>query len=368
MQRFLLSLLLFAFAANAGGAAAKPFRRVLVLTGGSLEFGTYLGVLRGLQSEGWEPDLVVTTCGSSMIAALLQSQPTAQDAEDFFFSADFYEALHTSTHVDKGSGLRALSRVYLKDNRKHFPHIFGRTILDVSVPSPLPSFSKPLDSVHPRVLMLATRMHHGAEVQGQAWSKLGPGVLQEVFLTDHDTAALIPPFTSPLNEWSNRIASETAVLSDWDTWQAFRVSIADPYLLAPLPIGEDHFATGAIDIVPVELATSLGDDVIITSTGDMESANSRGFENLFGFGQNERARWARAQQREGLRWVDLNDDVKVYRESGISPILSGWLPLPGQFLRIKDHMPKSYDEFVRKMRSEFQYGASRAAEALRPSN
>lgn len=216
--------------------------------------------------------------------------------------------------------------------------------------------------------MLATRMHQGAEVQGQAWSKLGPGALQEVFLTDHDTATRLPEFNSPLSAWSDRIAPETTVFSDWDTWTAFRVSIADPYLLAPLPIGEDHFATGAIDIVPVELATTLGDDVIITSTGDMENANSRGFENLFGFGQNERARWARSQRREGLRWVDLNDDVQVYREAGISPVLSGWLPIPGQFLRIKDHMPKSYEEFARKMRAEYRYGAARAVKTLHPSN
>lgn len=89
MQRFLLSLLLLAVCANTASAVAKPFNRVLVLTGGSLEFGTYLGVLRGLQKEGWEPDLIVTTCGSSMVAALIQSYPTAQDAEDAFFHATF---------------------------------------------------------------------------------------------------------------------------------------------------------------------------------------------------------------------------------------------------------------------------------------
>lgn len=349
---FGLGLLLLAITSE-----AKPFRRVLVLTGGSLEVGTHLGVWSGLVESGWTPDLVITTCGSSMLSAFIQSEPNPAAVRAGLFSEEFYEAMRTSAVVQRSSGLAALWRVYLRDNPSHVPHVFGRTILDVPLASPMASLSKPFDAHHPAVLMVASRLSFGPEHQGKRWSRVGDGVLEEVFLTDDETAARIPPFVSPLAALSPRIAPKTEAIGGWDVWEAMRASISDPYLLAPFPVGDSYYATGAIDLVPVELALALGDDVMVTYTGRMGRANSRGFKNLFGFDQNKRGEVAREITHENLRWIDLSDDTDHYRENGISPVLGG-------FFRIVDNMPETYEGFVEKLQSQYDFASERSIEAL----
>ncbi|MBS1986044.1 MAG: hypothetical protein JST16_17925 [Bdellovibrionales bacterium] len=360
-------LLLLALAIIATGAQAKPFRRVLVLTGGSLEFATRLGVWSGLQEAGWVPDLVITTCGSSLMGTFIQSERNPQAVREALFSEEFYTALRASTQMEDSSGLAAIWRIYFQDNDQHFPHIFGRTIVDVPVEAPMRLVDKRFDSHHPRVIMLAAKLAYGPEAQGKAWSELTQPSIQEVFLTDHDTATRIPRLTSPLAAWSPRIAPTTEAISGWNVWEASRTAFADPYLLRPVQIDGAYYATGGIDLVPVEIAKALGDDVLITYTAPMGGAPTRAFKNLFGFDQIKRGRQARAAVGENLRWIDLSDDADVYKKYGISTKLDGFwsfIPLPGLFLELKDRMPRTYEEFLDKTQHQYDYGAERAREAL----
>lgn len=363
MQRVLSSLLLFVSLS----AAAKPFNRVLVLTGGSMEFFTRLGVWSALQEEGWVPDVVITTCGSSLMGAFVQATPDFREARDMMFSELFYEGLKSSTRLDNRSGTDLFRRVFLQDDRGHYPHLFGRTILDVDLASPRDWLEQHFTGTRPRLIMTAARLDYGQEVEGKKWSELNQKSIHEVLLTDDDTAARLPHFESPLAQWSPRIYPEVEVRTGWELWTAARASFAEPYLVAPMTIDGETYSTGAIDILPVELAQSLGDDVIMTYTGQMPDMQARAFENLFGFKQNDRGRQARATSAAGFRWVDLSDDRDVNKENGLSPAVPAanqFIPVPGVFLRIKNRIPETYAEFLEKMQIQYDYGAERAREVL----
>lgn len=363
MQKIFLGLLL---ALSTTASAAKPFRRVLVLTGGMLEFYTRLGIWSELNDAGWTPDLVITTCGSSMLGAIIQAHADPREAREYMLSEDFYNGLSNATRIDRGSGLQTLSHVYFRDDRKHMPNIYTPSIIDVDVPSPRELFAQPFKPEHPHVLMIEARVP-GPEAQGTLWSKLPQYPIQEVYATDPDTAARLPAFRTPSADWSERIAPMAEVETNWDLWTAARASYSEPYILPPTAFGNAHYATGAVNLVPVELALELGDDVLITYGGQMSGSQAHSVENLFGFNQNERGLWERNQTSERLRWIDLSDDDTVNSKYGISPdlpFLRSLVPLPGLFLHLKSRMPDTYQEFITRVRHQYVYGAERAREAL----
>jgi hypothetical protein len=79
------------------GAESKPFRKVLILSGGELRFSAGLAMMATLYQRGWVPDVTIYTCGFSKIPgaylnSLTQFQPGQPDP------AKWYEAaLWTST-------------------------------------------------------------------------------------------------------------------------------------------------------------------------------------------------------------------------------------------------------------------------------
>ncbi len=68
--RKLASLLLLALdVVIPQGVEPKPFRKVLILSGGELRFSAGLGMLATLYQRGWVPDVTIYTCGFSKIPA-----------------------------------------------------------------------------------------------------------------------------------------------------------------------------------------------------------------------------------------------------------------------------------------------------------
>ncbi len=51
------------------GAESKPFRKVLILSGGELRFSAGLAMMATLYRRGWVPDVTIYTCGFSKIPA-----------------------------------------------------------------------------------------------------------------------------------------------------------------------------------------------------------------------------------------------------------------------------------------------------------
>ena len=42
-------------------SGAKPYAKVLVLSGGGLDAAVYMGIIQGLANRGWQPDLILAT-------------------------------------------------------------------------------------------------------------------------------------------------------------------------------------------------------------------------------------------------------------------------------------------------------------------
>ena len=78
LRRAFLLVLLTLAVANLQAAESKPFRKVLILSGGELRFSAGLAMQATLHRRGWVPDVTIYTCGMSKIpgAYLELTHPT----------------------------------------------------------------------------------------------------------------------------------------------------------------------------------------------------------------------------------------------------------------------------------------------------
>src|SRR5262249_38411389 len=99
-------------------AESKPFRRVLILSGGELRFSAGLAMLATLYQRGWVPDVTIYTCGFSIIPgaylnSLTELQPGQPDPAKWYEAAlsDDYFRIMQRVKVNKDF----FSRVVDKD-------------------------------------------------------------------------------------------------------------------------------------------------------------------------------------------------------------------------------------------------------------
>ena len=127
--RIVASLLLLALGiVIPEGAEAKPFRKVLILSGGELRFSAGLAMLATLYQRGWVPDVTIYTCGFAIIPAYLNSvaqlQPGQPDPAKWYEAAlsDEYFRIMRRVKVNKDF----FSRVVDKDGNTASSRLYGQ--------------------------------------------------------------------------------------------------------------------------------------------------------------------------------------------------------------------------------------------------
>jgi hypothetical protein len=111
------------------GAESKPFRKVLILSGGELRFSAGLAMLATLYQRGWVPDVTIYTCGFSMVPgaylnSLTQLQPGQPDPAKWYEAAlsDEYFRIMQRVKVNKDF----FSRVVDKDGNTASSLLYGQ--------------------------------------------------------------------------------------------------------------------------------------------------------------------------------------------------------------------------------------------------
>ena len=199
----ILFLLAFLFGFISFADSAKPFRRVLVLGGGGLQTAIYLGIIDGLEKNGWKPDLIISTCGSSIAAAILNGEGHIQGASNYIFSKDYY-ALLNEVQIENSFALPIASRIFNNDFIGFYPQVYDKSILNI--PFELKStykdramekhFASSAQGAIP-IIIIAAKAGFGPNQVGD--KILNKKFITETFFTDADTAEKIPKsFTSPL--------------------------------------------------------------------------------------------------------------------------------------------------------------------------
>ena len=406
------------------GAESKPFRKVLILSGGELRFSAGLAMLATLHQRGWFPDVTIYTCGFSKIPgaylnSLTHLQPGEPDPAKWYEAAmsdEYFRIMHRvkvnhdffSKVVDKDGntastllyrqmtsriagtqlkkGINQGSQVPLlaallktKPNPIKltpvaiYPDVYRDkkdTLLDVPLDLYPAGMNIPFSANKMRAIFVATKILYPRELQNKPRPENSPPLFQEVVFTDRQTAdeiARVKYEKSPIARMFPKapIHTDVEVRSGYRVWDVARATLADMYLTAPMwledPTGRhprELFITGALNISPIELALSLGDEVMAIRMKELRSSNpaekieSYVYENTFGFTNDERRLAIKDRFGDKVIWIDLEGIQDMEKSNGFSPLRVG----DGPKMRLKDNIPDDPVEFKRRSKAQWEWG------------
>ena len=406
------------------GARSKPFRKVLILSGGELRFSAGLAMLATLHQRGWAPDVTIYTCGFSMVPgaylnSLTQLQQGQPDPAKWYEAAlsdpyfqimqrvkvnrDFFSrvvdkdgntassllygqmtsriaGMQLKKGVNKASELPFLSSLLRTPPNPFrtipvavYPALYrdnNDTLLDVPFDLFPPGMNIPFSSNKMRVIFVATKVLFPRELQGKPRPENSPPLYQEVVFTDRQTAGEIARAKyekSPIARMFPRapIHADVEVRSGYRVWDVARAALADMYLTAPMWLEDptarhprELFITGALNISPIELALSLGDEVMAIRMKELRASNpaerieSCVYENTFGFTNDERRLEIKNRFGDKVIWIDLEGIQEMEKRNGFSPLRVG----DGPKMHLEDNIPSDPAEFKRRSKAQWEWG------------
>ena len=349
MRKLFKPLLLVTFcflAVGAHQAEAKKFQRALVIAGGGISPGVALGILAAAEENGWIPDVVITTCGSSLSTSIYNAYKNSRDSLAYAQSPVFHQGL-SQIRIQTPDVRVLQARIeHMEKNHGTIPPIFDKVIMSLpnTVEMSLPD-TRFNSGAGPRFVMIGAKASFGP---GDVGRPINSKIFTEVFFTDPDTAQALQGFQSTLPGY---VAAQTQVLTNVSTQDAVRNSIADPLFLNPSILNGSYFFTGAIDLYPLDVAHHLADEVVATYPISLfKDYEDTAFKAAFGFTQTSRAVHTVTNNR--VKWIDL---------SGVEPLRFD--PTNSGFT-LYSQVPAQLGAFQQGILAQFNFGRQRMAEAL----
>jgi hypothetical protein len=358
MKRFLslsfhLSLLCVLAAPHTSWSAEKKFKRVLVMGGLGIAPGVGLGMIAGLNKMGWKTDLIIATCGSAMPATIYGLENDDKRSLDFAKSQAFKDGV-SETKLNLSSLLKIKKNFDRAKNFSVVPQIFSNGIL--YMPEVMGKYMPEKNhekSDDTKIIIVSTRSHYGPESVGLP--KPAGKNFTQVFFTDADTAEAMKSYKSPIAQLfpESQIEENVSVMTDVSPEEAIRNSVADPFLLNPGKIGNDYYFTGAVDLFPLELAQSLGEEVISNyPVASFTAYEDLAIESAFGFKQNDSVK--HDVSNDLVKWIDL---------VGVDNV--SFNPRPTHLIFMRNEIPYTLEGFQQGIQDQYDLGYERAMEAVK---
>jgi hypothetical protein len=353
VKQLSIFLLLMVSLVSFAGAQEKPFKRVLVISGGGINPGVALGMIAGVKEMGWKPDLVIATCGAGITSAVYNSEQSIVDSFEVVRSRTFFEAI-SEFRINKPNGIEMIQKLEKAKNTNRYPDIFHGNLLWGPQKFPthiLKTTAFNRDSSKTKFLFISSRALFGPEQAGRR--RNSSPLFKVTYYTDPDTAEFLKGRELPAKDVypNTTLAKDTLTFSHVDVFTAMRAGIADPYFLNPGIVDGHYQFTGAVDLYPIDLAVSLGEQVIAGyPAGLFLDYEDLVFKSGFGFKQTTKA--LEAIQHKDVKWMDLSgmDTVAFNPQRWAVVMTSG--------------IPTDFTEYRLGIGRQWTFGHDRAKEAL----
>lgn len=292
----------------------KPFKRALVMTGGGFKFLYFVGMYDALVDRGWKPDLLITTCGASVAAAIIHGVPDRHERLKLIQSPMMLEGIE-GFRLTRG-GFRDVERLLRKlslyrrgweTGSDVVPDLFNLAFFDVD-PITLPFWQRPFTDRAPdapRVIIAgSTASFTQADVERP---RNGRKLYHEAYFTDPVVAPYLASYTSAIARAYPRssIGSEVRVFTDVSIGDAAAISIRDPFLFPPVERNGQVFTGSNINLYPLELARLLADEVMMTFNPAFNGFELMAIDVSLGYDMNHRLQAVTASPVD--YWIDATN-------------------------------------------------------------
>jgi hypothetical protein len=246
----------------------KKYRRCLVLAGGGGRLGVHLGFHAAACEAGLPPDVLLGTCGGALVAALIHSEPDPARQLALLAGPEMYRfwcAVQPRSPANFAAALAGVARRAL-DVRlaPRVPDHDRDALFKVNGDWPKPRWRS--NSAGPDVVVLGARLLAASNDIGQARS--GRALMEAVAIGPSRACALLANAASAVGTGAHAGSAVAPKLATADASaislsDAVRISVTDMIYLPTAQAAGARWLGGAVDLMPVELAVQLAEDVWI---------------------------------------------------------------------------------------------------------
>lgn len=330
------------------------YKSVIVFSGGGTRYSIYCGMHAALQDLDRTPDLVIGACGGAIATTIINSFDTNEKRKEYLTSRELYDFTCNIRLTEERKlhriGWYCLQKMYKQQNAPFIENVFDKYLvdLDADISKQLPSLVTKTGQNIKSIIIGSQILFERSEVNQK---RKGRKLYKKVLFTDSEIARKIK-----LNELQiesdnyTRSAIEPTVEIETNIPMhiAMRISISDMFYVEPVTYQSKCYAGGAIDLVPIELAQSLGEIIFLEKKGRYTAIEEALVRAVLGYSGNQRLKAVNKQKVD--YWIDTSDATQslqgYYCKKNID-----WAKL-----QVTISLPQSYQQFVDNMSMQWQYG------------
>ncbi len=348
---------------------AKPYNSALLFTGGGLHCGYYLGLYQALCEHGKRPDVVIASCGGSLVASLIASTPDIHAACNLFLSRDYHEMINQlKTNKAKTPftyTLPAIKRYLNFHNKKAKTYLDIKDIDQLTTLSlinmdirALKQFYDNKNCHQTAVIIVASHLTFNNQLpdkwQTLLWSSQQSLTNHLLTLNPKNPLAMLSPST---------IDERHYITDDLPMSVAVRASIADMYYLPPFSwctnVQKLLLSGGVLNLTPIELATTLANTVYAEHKADYDNKLAEpAIFHTFGFRANERLQTVR-------HILNNNPNIHTVNTANYRKHIN---PLIGKKWHWQGHLKAQYlsfDHYKSTAQKQIDYGYQQMTKLLK---
>ena len=332
----------------------KTFHRSLVFPGGGTRFALYGGMYNALDDLGKTPSLLIASCGGAFATLIINAFPTHTARKAYLQSEEFYNFIKSLSLTPYSQlyriGFLALKKQYDKRHAPYIEDVYHRYLVTMAqdLSNLLPSISKVHFSSTLPTIIVGSKMLFTPDECGKR--RGARKLYQKVLFTDTQTARHINLQAIQIssdNYLQSAVTKDILLKTEIPMLTAARISVSDMFYVAPVNIADDVFAGGAIDLLPIELANALSQEVIGEEKQPYSSTEEALVRAVLGFSGNERL--AEVTQYPA-RLIDTRDATMVLKRFYSEKYIN-W-----KRCAVGIHFPKNYAHYREQIEKQWNYG------------
>jgi len=341
----------------------EKFEKALLFSGGGTRLMIYLGMFSALEELGMKPDVLIASCGGAFAATVVNAFPDNLSRKQYLQSEEYYQFV-SKTKLTRQKKLNKIGLFTLKKtiNNKNAPFIedvFNRYLVemnqDLSEDFPTLKNVKFSQGI-PTIIIGSEILFDTTEVNQKRNDRK---LYQKIIFTDPETAKKIIPDQIIINSENlknSAVEDLPKIETQFSMLESTRISISDMFYVEPVFIHEKYFAGGAVDLVPIELAKHLANEVIIEKKQPYSKAEEALVRAVLGYSGNERLQEIEKLSPDfQIDTINIKQDLKGhYLQKGIN-----WRKFEIDF-----SLPKSYPQFKTDMEKQWQYGFDQTMKSI----
>jgi predicted acylesterase/phospholipase RssA len=342
----------------------QKFEKVILFSGGGTRLMIYLGMFSALEELGMKPDVLIASCGGAFAATVFNAFSDNLSRKQYLQSEEYYQFVSRTTLTKHRKlnkiGLFTLKKILNNKNAPFIEDVFNRYLVEMNqdLTEDFPSLKNVKFSQEIPTLIIGSEiLFDPKEVNKKRNNRK---LYQKIISTDSETAKKIIPNQIIINSdnFKNSAAENLPKIeTKFSMLESTRISISDMFYVEPAFIQGKYFAGGAIDLVPIELAKHLANEVILEKKQTYNKTEEAFVRAVLGYSGNERLQEIENHSPDfQIDTVNIKQDLKgYYLKKSIN-----WRKFEIDF-----SLPKSYPQFKKDMEKQWQYGFDQTIKSLR---